>query len=83
MDESSLVNRPEPTTALFAKRFVMSSVQVRKAVSLDKHWTTLGSENFSEKKSVIFNAVIKEYQFYTSNVYPCFTSHVLTIDANI
>ena len=83
MDKSSSVNKPEPTTALFAKRFVMSSVQVRKAVSLDKHWTTLGSENFSEKKSVIFNAVIKGYQFYTSNVYPCCTSHVLTIDANI
>ena len=55
MDKSSSVNKPEPTTALFAKRFVMSSVQVRKAVSLNKHWTTLGSENLSEKKSVIFN----------------------------
>ena len=54
-----MVNRPEPTTALFAKRFVMSSVQVRKAVSLGKHRNTLGSANFSEKKSVIFNAVIK------------------------
>ena len=71
MDKSSSMNRPEPTTVLLAKRFVMSSVQVRKAVSLGKHRTTLGSENFSEKNKVISN----EYPFYTNNVYTYCTSH--------
>ena len=45
------MNKAEPTTVLYAKRFVMSSVQVRKAVSLGKFRNTLGSENFSENKT--------------------------------
>ena len=44
------MNKAEPTTVLVEKRFVMSSVQVRKAVSLGKFRNTLGSENFSENR---------------------------------
>ena len=71
------MNRPEPTTVLFAKRSVMSSVQVRKAVLLGKHRTTTGSENFSEKIKVISN----EYPFYTK-MFIHVVHHISTIDTN-